>query len=232
MQFSFVPTLGEGPVNGSQARLDPVQSSMFVRSKVTKGGVKQMQGFGREEVTATLDSITWTADDDVVKIQARLLVDCHWDVNSQGRTHISGPNDPTVTGVNWDEVIADLTPDSTGQPPRKKFWAQDLTERHEQFHAQDDINKANEFISQKNTALGSKNIDVPWLWISDDDEKKINFRVNLLLKDVAAEANTTLQEHYQSGGEGRAYADGKAAYEQRVAEIKKRGQAEEWPEWE
>lgn len=232
MQFSFVPTVSEGPMQGGQARLDSVRGNLSVEAQVSRGGVKQMQGFGREEVTATLDNITWTAKDDLVIIQARLLVDCHWDVNSQGRTNVGGANDPAVKDTNWDQVVADLTPDSTGQPPRKKFWAQDLTEKHEQFHARDDISKAQSFIAAKNLALGTKKIDMPWLWISDSDKKKIDFHVNLLLKDVAGEANTTLQEHYQNGGEARAYADGKADYQQRVTEIKNRAQVEEWPEWE
>lgn len=216
---------------GTLAREDPVSGNIFAVPTISRGGVKQMKGFGRTETSVTLDNITWKAEGGAVTVAALLMADIHWDVTGQGRTDITGPADPNVDATNYDQVIKDLTPDADGQPPRLKFWSENLTVQHEWVHIVDDFVALNAFAAKTNQELSKKNINVPW-WITDDDAKRIKFNVDGLLRNVAAEANVAIQENYVNGGETRAYAAGKAAYLSLAAAIKQRAEAETWPEWE
>src|SRR5690606_34289375 len=58
-----------------------------------------------------------------------------------GQVDIASETDGDITVANYTRVASDLTPnmsDLNGRPPRTKFWAEDLTLRHELVHANDD----------------------------------------------------------------------------------------------
>ena len=73
------------------------------------------------------------------RVEMRFDVHFLWEMHDLGRTDISGPLDPSVSGFTKREIMADLTPAASTppKPPRKKYWASDITRDHELFHARD-----------------------------------------------------------------------------------------------
>jgi hypothetical protein len=66
------------------------------------------------------------------------------------RTNIASDTDPSMTQTNYPAVVSDLAPSAAAvnqgglslmknPPPRTKFWAEDLTIKHEGFHAAEDV---------------------------------------------------------------------------------------------
>jgi hypothetical protein len=71
-----------------------------------------------------------------------------------GRTDIASDSDADINQGNYPKVVSDLTPnvnDLNGRPPRDKFWAEDLTEKHERKHAGEDVT-----FGQAGTTLADK----------------------------------------------------------------------------
>lgn len=69
-----------------------------------------------------------------------------YQVTNLGHTDIRSDSDPAITQDNYQQVVKDLTPLTAAQgtrfknePPRDKFWAEDLTRKHELFHCDEDV---------------------------------------------------------------------------------------------
>jgi hypothetical protein len=141
-----------------------------------------------------------------------------WEVHSLGNTDISGPDDADLKQSNYGDVVKDLTPDlssSGGRPKRDQYWAKDLTERHELFHAKD----------VEGQGQGATSAAVKWLegaTISTMKEAKL--MVNLLPKRIVQ----TLAAGMGEPAEVRAYGDGVPAYQARVDAIQLKGDMEEY----
>jgi hypothetical protein len=201
---------------------DTVTSTLDFGSSVTQGGVTlAATSFGEEAATYKADNITWTAASGTVDIKARIFVDCKWDTQDRGRTDISGPADGDVTKASYPDVVKDLKPDATGRPTRDLYWAKDLTERHEKFHAADDIGQAKRDVPTVKTWMESQSIAAP------ATDAKVKDLVEKARKKVE-DAGWAYYDRAGGAGENRAYADGKASYQTRVDDVNARAVKEKW----
>jgi hypothetical protein len=204
------------------ARTDAVKGSLQFGSSVTRGGITvPSSAFGVEMPTFKVDSISWTiaaAAPNMVNLHGRVFVDCKWDVHNLGRTDIPNATAAAVTDKTWKTIHADLEPDSSGRPTRSKYWAEDITSRHERFHATDDIGRARLYVPAAQAWLNAQTVSPA------NTDKDVDALMRKVQEDVQADA----EAYYQSGGEDRAYGDGKPVYQQRVDGVRDRALQEGW----
>ena len=137
-----------------------------------------------------------------------------WSVHSRGRTDIPDENAAAITGANYATVASDLTPDvssDNGRPPRTRFWARDLTERHELFHA-----------NERAFAYGQPAFDLARNWLvaqAATDEVGVRVLVNRIPGRMFDSYNAS----YVPGKESRAYGDGAPLYRARADAITAKG---------
>ncbi len=128
----------------------------------------------------------------------------------RGEVNVSSALDPAITTANWQQVMTDLTPDMTdlnGRPPRNQFWAKDLTETHEQFHAND----------RKTRAPAALRLASNWLGTQQAATAQ---DVTNLLGQVPGRMIATVEAGMtMPGKEERAYGDGAGAYSRRATAI-------------
>ena len=125
---------------------DSVSSWLSYSPTITHAGATP-SGFGVTrfgDVRVTNISVTHIGFLGVFIVRATIEHPITWQVRSStgpgGEVSIDSFMDPDLTAANYAAAASDLTPDMTdlnGRPPRNAFWAQDLTERHENFHADD-----------------------------------------------------------------------------------------------
>jgi hypothetical protein len=200
---------------------DAVASTLNFGSKVKKGGATPGGGeFGVEKVKYKVDSLKFTHDaaTSTVNAEARVFLDIGWGVHSLGRTNIPSENVKAVKKSTWQAIRDDLKPDGTGRPTRDKYWAKDLTERHEQFHATDDIQRAQAYVPTAQTWLDTQTVRA----------KHIKKDLKKHLETVRSNVEADGWAWYGTGGEDRAYADGKAEYQARVDAVEARATKEGW----
>ncbi len=203
-------------------REDSIKGSLQFGSSVARGGITVPgNAFGVEIPTFKVDSISWTiatASPNTVNLNGRVFVDCKWDVHDVGRTDIPNASTPAVTDKSWRAIYADLQPDSAGRPDRKHYWAEDITSRHEKFHANDDIGRARLYVPAAQAWLNSQSVR------ATNTDKDVEALMRKVQQDVQADA----EAYYQAGGEDRAYGDGKDVYQQRVDGVHDRALKEGW----
>lgn len=106
---------------------------------------------------------------------------------------------------------ADLTPDASGRAPRTAYWSEALTVKHETFHMDDwESNYAIPKLGEAETWIEAQTADVTVTSLSPTgalNAKKAAFDTKVT--DKAVEANFL----YFPPREDRAYADGKAEYQ-------------------
>jgi HEAT repeats len=130
------------PTNGLR-RLDAVKGPLSFGSSVTQGGVTvDVKAFGSEAANYSVDSITYKVGKSAVDVTGRIVLDCNWDTDARGRSDVPSASAAAVTSTTWKDVAGDLEPNAGGVPKRKKYWAPDLTSKHEKYHASDDIGRA------------------------------------------------------------------------------------------
>jgi hypothetical protein len=127
-----------------------------------------------------------------------------------GQVNIMSALDPAITAANWKTVVSDLTPDMSdlnGRPPRSQFWAKDLTEQHEAFHANDRKTRAPAALRLASNWLGTQQAADP-------------AGVQALLQQVPGRMVATVAAGMtMPGKEERAYGDGAGAYSRRATAI-------------
>jgi hypothetical protein len=147
-------------------------------------------------------------------VSATITQAIQWQVRAvtgpTGEINIGSSLDPAITAANWQTVVSDLTPDMSdlnGRPPRTQFWAKDLTEQHEQFHANDRKTRAPAALRLASNWLGTQQAaDVPG--------------VQALLAQVPGRMVATVSAGMtMPGKEERAYGDGAGAYSRRATAI-------------
>jgi hypothetical protein len=134
---------------------------------------------------------------------------------SSPKTSIESVDDPALTNDNFTLAAGDLTPNMSkqgGKPPRTKFWARDLTVKHEKFHA------------DERSKFGKAGSDQAQVWLSAqtagsvDDVQKLIAQVPARVIASSKAAAGTVDEK-----ESRAYGDGASSYKARADGIKARG---------
>jgi hypothetical protein len=140
------------------------------------------------------------------------------------RKDIASDSDPKITQTNYPQVVSDLTPSATAvnagglklfknQPPRRQFWAEDLTIKHELYHADDDVK-----FGRAGAALGHN-------WLNRQTARNY-YDVGVLLGRVGQMvANKIIAEMAPPAVEQRAYDDGAPDYRARARAIKAKGDA-------
>ncbi len=152
----------------------------------------------------------------IFNVTASITNKITWSVHSRGRTNIPDKNDGVLTQDNYTDVAADLTPDMSsdnGRPPRDEYWAQDLTTRHEKFHA-----------NERATTYGNPAFNFAQNWLANqtaDDAAS----ATALAKQVPAKMNESYAASYSPGKESRAYGDGAQLYKARADAILAKGAA-------
>lgn len=121
-----------------------------------------------------------------------------------------------ITAANYSSVADDLTPnmsDLNGRPPRHKFFASDLTDRHEHFHANERV------------TFGRSASTVAQNWLSTQTAASAG-DVNTLLGQVPGRMLSTVAASMTfPAKEQRAYTDGAPLYQARADSIRAKGAA-------
>jgi hypothetical protein len=169
--------------------------------------------FGDVKVTG----ITVTTEKSVYQVRGKLENTITWGVHptTDNETDISSDTDADIKAANYTTVADDLTPNkasSGGRPPRSKFWAKDLTEIHEQFHA-DDV---------KRLGPGAATSAVSWL---SSQTAATVLGVQALVDSLPNRVVQTLAAGMGEPSELRAYGAGAAAYTARADAIRTAGKA-------
>lgn len=213
----------------ADTKTDAVRGELSMGSSLKKGSITlKATSFGQEHVEYQVDSAAWKKADGRVKVSARVFLDIHWDIQSTGNKDVSGPEDAEVKKESWDKIVADLTPSASGRAPRKKYWAKDLTERHERFHASDDIGRTKLYIPTAQSWLTNQTVTAEDSVVG---RIKTSFEVVKLLETVRSNVEADGWAYYDKAGgagEDRAYAEGKEAYQKRADEISDRATKEKW----
>jgi hypothetical protein len=167
--------------------------------------------FGDVRVTGI--TITLTAH--VFQVRGSIENRIKWGVQSLGRTDIAGDADSDITAANYTTVSSDLTPNmssSGGRPPRTQFWANDLTQQHELFHAND----------VRGQGPGAATSAVSW--ISSQTATDVA-GVQALVDQIPARVVRTIVAGMGEPAEVRAYGAGAGTYRTRANSIKTKGDA-------
>ena len=136
-----------------------------------------------------------------------------FNVTSGGRTDIASENSAAITHTNFARVARDLTPNmhsDGGRPPRRRFWAQDLTIVHEQFH----VNERKGFAAAA--------VITAQAWLQRQTANSVA-GVRALLRRVPARLVASSDRSANPGKEARAYGAGAPAYRARADAIKTKG---------
>lgn len=193
---------------------DSISSSIGFGSRVVQSATPGSSEFGVERVKYKVDRISWIYLPflSTVYVYARVFLDITWGVHSLGRTDISGALDYdviTASNATKKKIAKDLRPDASGRPTRASYWARDLTARHERFHASDDIGRAKLYLPTARSWLGAQTVS----------PSSVGADVAAHLETMRANIEADGWAWYGTGGESRAYADGKASYESRADAI-------------
>lgn len=200
---------------------DDVKENLGVGSKVTHGGAEPGAGaFGEEHAKYQAKDTEFkekkSAGGDVVEVKSTMFLDILWNTHGLGRKDVAGPKSAVVTKDTYSDIADDLKPDATGRPARASYWAADLTSKHEQFHATDDIAQANLYLPTLKA------------WMNTQSVAADNVSVTALVEQGRGKIEADGWDHYNDGGEDRAYGDGKASYQDRVDKISARAAKEGW----
>jgi hypothetical protein len=202
-----------------------------VAAGVTLGSLSQPDGgkvdagsFGSETYDADFNNVTHNFAKKVCTISGTLDVTCEWGTRRRDRKDVPSGTAPVVNATNWPDIKKDLTPDKDPpyMSPRKEYYSQDLTERHEIFHGTDDYGRT------KSTGMGlvkaslEKNTVTP---------KNVDKKLPKMLKDAKAAVVKDVKDYYEGtgtdhssyAGEIRAYLKGKPHYEALAAGVEKHG---------
>lgn len=131
------------------------------------------------------------------------------------KTSIASADDAALTNANYKTAASDLTPNMSvqgGKPPRTKFWARDLTTRHEHFHA------------KERSKFGKAGAAQAQAWLNQQTAASVT-DVQALIAQVPARviASSQAAAGTVDQKESRAYGDGASKYKARAKAIKKKG---------
>lgn len=204
---------------------DAVKPTIGYSGSISQGGVALATGeFGRTDSTPTLKNVSITKGKGGFTVTATYELTTKWDTRKgtgpNGQKDVPDESAAVLTKSNYATAASDLTPDLSdegGRPPRTQFWAQDLTEKHEQVHAKD---------HQKTAKEGLKRA-LSWLKGQTANTKA---DVEALLVTVQQKiVQYILANGAGSVGELHAYGDGASAYQKRAKAIKKKGDKGGYP---
>lgn len=204
---------------------DSVAPTIAYSGSIARGGITLgASEFGLTSSAPSLKNIVITQASGVFTVNATYELITKWDTrrgtgpNSQ--VNIADENSASLTASNYPTAVSDLTPnlsDEGGRPPRTRFWAQDLTERHEQVHARDHQTTGREGLRRALTWLTAQTASTQ----ADVEAHLATFRGKIVQYILANGAGSV--------GELHAYGDGAPLYKARADAIKAKGDGGGYP---
>jgi hypothetical protein len=202
-----------------------------VASGVTLGSLSQpddgkvdADSFGTETYDVDFNGISHSFGKKVCTISGTLDVTCQWGARNRGRKDVPSGTSAVVTAENWPDIKKDLTPakNSPYKSPRKKYFSQDLTERHEIDHGKDDFDRT------KSTGMGLVKASLEKDTVTPKNADK---KIPKILADAKAAVVKDVSDYYKGkgtdhdsyAGEIRAYLKGKPDYEALADAVEKHG---------
>jgi hypothetical protein len=195
---------------------DSIGSTLTYRPAVSNSGpAPGPREFGVTRTAPSLSGLAVTQDAVAHAFNVTANVDntVTWTVHSLGRTDIPNENAPAITNDNYTAVADDLTPNMSsdnGRPPRTHYWAQDLTERHEGFHANERAN-----------TYGRPAFEFAKTWLEAQAAPDVG-GATALANRIPAKMHESYAASYAPGKESRAYGDGARLYQARADAIRRR----------
>lgn len=218
-QFSDVP-----PVAAAESQ-DAIASNLTYSSPVNKVNPPQNPGqFGKTSPVIAVNKSTANYENKVFKVELVVENKISYWVHNGGRTNVASDSDPSLTQTNYGTAVGDLTPSPAAvknvttdlyknQPPRTKFWAEDLTIKHELYHAAEDVK------------FGGQGAVIGRDWLNTQTASSYD-DIGPMLHTVAVKVAAKIdQEMVVPGSEQRAYDDGAPSYTARAQAIKTKGDA-------
>lgn len=204
---------------------DVVGGSIAFTGTSGRGGTVAAGDFGTTSTTyPALTNVTITKGTGAFTVSADFAMKVQWQVlvgtGPSAQVNIASDSDPALTKTNYPTAASDLTPNMSntgGKPPRTKFWAQDLTEVHEKFHADERIK------------YGKLGVTEAVRWLTSQtasDEAGVRMLLSQTRDKILAYVRSKM---VNPGKEERAYADGAPKYKARADAIKKKGDAGGYP---
>lgn len=201
---------------------DAVGAALTYTPTVANSGTPGADEFGVTSTRTRINGINVTQDATAhtFNVTATVNNDITWSVHSLGRTDIPNENTAAITKTNYPTVVSDLTPDMTsdnGRPPRTQFWASDLTQRHEQFHA-----------NERAHTYGQPAFDFARTWLTAQSANSAA-DATTLAQQVPGKMRESYNASYAPGKESRAYGDGAPLYLARATAVRNKGQSNQYP---
>jgi len=199
----------------------PIASTLTYNPSIAQSGPPPSPFGETKPYTHTVTNISVMLKDGAYRVTANVDNPITFQVNGGGNVDIDSETDPDITNSNYPTVVSDLTPDMTdqgGAPPRTHFWAEDLTIRHERFHA------------DENAVYGRAGVVAAQAWLNSQTAATVadvRDLVNAVPARVAATVDASMAFPAR---EERAYRDGAPLYLERANAIKAKGEGGEYAE--
>lgn len=204
------------PAMAEVAQRDPIAAALVYNGSIAQSGPAPDPFGETKPFTHALSGVSVTRMVGNFIVSATVDNPITFQVNGGADTSIASENDAAITQANYRTVATDLTPnmhDENGRPPRTQFWAEDLTIRHERFHAQEDFN------------FGRQGVEDARTWLNTREAGDVA-GVQALLNQVPGKvAHTVAAGMTFPGLEERAYGDGAPVYKARADAVKTKGDA-------
>ncbi len=213
------------PALGQIERTDSISGKFTYKGSINKSPDTPSEGnFGETlSFSSKLTGITITPKTSSFEISATFEHPIVYKIRSgtgpRGQVDISSEADSDITKDNYTTVASDLTPnisDLKGRPPRTKFWAEDLTVKHELVHAKDDQGNGPGAMATVTT------------WLNGQTAADVDAVKGLLGALPGRFATALLAALSTEDGEKHAYGDGADAYKARANAVKSKGDKGEY----
>jgi hypothetical protein len=203
---------------------DAISSSLAYQSKISQDGTVEPGEFGTTTPQYRLLEPHADLKNRVYYLTGTVDAQISFQVDARNRTDIASEKDPDITQTNYPDVVKDLTPSPTAvnqggkqlfknQPPRANFWAEDLTIKHECFHADEDVK------------FGREGTTVAQNWLNRQTAQSFEDVGKLIQPAIDMVTATVRTKMAYPAREERAYNAGAAAYTARAQAIKRNGDA-------
>lgn len=203
---------------------DTITATIGYSGSTTRGGVTLSGQFGLTTSSPSLKNISITQASGAFTVTATYELLTKWDTvrgtGPAGQVNIPNDSASALTAANYATAVSDLTPnmsDEGGRPPRTQFWAQDLTERHEQLHAREHQATGREGLRRALTWLSGQTASSQ----ADVEAHLATLRTKIVQYILANGAGSV--------GELHAYGDGAPLYKARADAIKAKGDGGGYP---
>jgi hypothetical protein len=214
----------ELPLLAEVGKSDAIKGAFTYTSSIKNEGAEPT-GFGvTRSFSSKLTGVTVTPKTSLFEVAATFEHPITYQVRAslgpRSQKDIASETDAKITKTNYPKVHTDLTPDMSdlnGRPPREKWWAKDLTLKHELVHAKDDNDNGPAAMATAKT------------WLDGQTAADAAGVQTHLTKIPGRFADALLAALSTEDGEKHAYGDGAPLYKARADKIKEKGDKGDYP---